>query len=545
MPFCSHIRSFSLFLLFFLLLISSCIKEEFDPEKIDKSVEFTPGVAIPLGFIHYRLDEMLNDSTIPDMLYIDNDGFLTLRYYQDVTSFQLSDLLTIPDIEESFSITNTLPAPIPLDMITDSMVISNSLQLNLSLNDTIDTRLDSIWIESLDLGIDISTEYNLNGSVSITSTSILDNGQPLDISTSFNGSNSNQLDNATLVLTNNQLIINYKATIKPSGGSIPAGGTIFEMDFSLTNADYSAIFGYLGKISFSLDEQTIPINFYNSIVEGVFHFEDPKMKLYFDNSYGIPIQVAFSQLDVETRDEGILSITQGIPTVDTPKVINYPGIEEIGESVSDSIILTRTNTDLFTALEKAPREITYGINAMANPPGEDTTNFITKDSKFSASVDLILPLYGYADFVIMMDTIKFEFDDFYNNPPEEIKRLAFRLNFTNGFPVNVIAQMYFIDENYNKLDSLFTDLNDNRRIIVAADDNDGDGKADPFENDPIEIEFTHDKIENISESKFIIVLGRINTTNYEQKENIKFYNDYTFDAYIGVVGDLEVNSTDY
>jgi len=226
-------------------------------------------------------------------------------------------------------------------------------------------------------------------------------------------------------------------------------------------------------------------------------------------------------------------------------VINYPLISQIGESVKTDIVLNALNTNLFDAMDQSPSHLTYGVEGMMNPDGNDLPNFVTDSSEYKVFADLSLPLYGYADFMLMLDTLRFDFNSFYDNPAEEIKRLAFRINATNGFPVNIYLQGYFADENFTLLDSLFDDVNDEGRIITAGSDTDGDGKVDPNENDPVEVEFTREKIDNISGSRYLIMQGRLNTINFEQKENVKIYTSYFLDAHIGIIGDLEVNTAEY
>ena len=145
------------------------------------------------------------------------------------------------------------------------------------------------------------------------------------------------------------------------------------------------------------------------------------------------------------------------------------------------------------------------------------------------------------------DTLDFIFSDFYNRPPEEIKRLILRLNITNGFPLNMMIQAYFFDENDLLLDSLFTDLLDPGRSIPAAVDNNGDGKVEPLTLEPIEVELSRQQIDNISSSQYMVIYFSLTTPGADQEppENVQFYLDYFFEAFIGAIGELEVNSSDY
>jgi hypothetical protein len=133
----------------------------------------------------------------------------------------------------------------------------------------------------------------------------------------------------------------------------------------------------------------------------------------------------------------------------------------------------------------------------------------------------------------------YEFDDFFQNPPEEIKRMALRLNFTNGFPVEIKSQIYLLDEYYNVVDSVF----DEEYTIDAGRDQDGDGVVEPVKSDPIEVELSRTKIDHVTISRYLCFKGRLNTYNSDIPENYKFYSFYFLDVYIGVVGDLELNST--
>ena len=124
-------------------------------------------------------------------------------------------------------------------------------------------------------------------------------------------------------------------------------------------------------------------------------------------------------------------------------------------------------------------------------------------------------------------------------PPEEIKALSLRLNFTNGFPVDISTQIYFADENYAIVDSVF----EVRQMIFAGTDTDGDGIVEPLVNDPVEAPLSRMQIDHLATSHYLIINGRLATSNFENRENFRFYSYYFLDAYIGIIGDLELNST--
>ncbi|MEE9463247.1 MAG: hypothetical protein V3V53_15520, partial [Bacteroidales bacterium] len=148
---------------------------------------------------------------------------------------------------------------------------------------------------------------------------------------------------------------------------------------------------------------------------------------------------------------------------------------------------------------------------------------------------------------VVRDTIDFVFNDFYDRPPEEIKRLILRLNITNGFPLNVKVQAYFFDENNVLLDSLFQDPQDPASFIPAATDTDGDGRVEPIIVEPLEVKLSPQQIDNISSSSYMVVYYTLSTPGAGQNppENVQFYMDYFFEIIIGAIAELDVNSTDY
>jgi hypothetical protein len=162
-------------------------------------------------------------------------------------------------------------------------------------------------------------------------------------------------------------------------------------------------------------------------------------------------------------------------------------------------------------------------------------------------LELFLPLNGYADNLVVKDTLDFVFSDFYKKPPEEIERLILRLNITNGFPLNMSLQAYFYDENDVLLDSLFQDLQDPARFIPAATDNSGDGRVEPLKLDPIQVELSRQQIDNISASNYMVVYYTLSTPGADQQppENVQFFMDYFFEVFIGAIGKLNVNTADY
>ncbi len=533
-----------------MLSLPSCIKEEFNADVLDPSLQINPGVAAPIGWARYQLDEMLTDSLNPAELILDQDGFITMRYTQDLYSLQASDIISIPDIpNQNTSVQNTTGAALDLNLIQGDTTFYDTLEISLSLNGATGTEIDSILISSGDISVTASTIYDRMD----WDARILIKGVPNWQIFLYSGSTSitKPLDGVTLPLNNtapasNELALVVILSIRTSN-EVLNPGNIIDFSIDITGLEYSAIYGYLGQFNVDVGPQSFPVSFFSRLSGGTFHFKDPKLTLGFLNSFGIPIQIAMTHFEATGRDGQVTQITgPGVPVPSDQRILEYPRIGQEGQSIADSLVMTPDNSNLFTVLESSPEQISVGVDGPTNPAGVSHDNFILDDSQLSVSTELLLPFEGYADLLLIADTVDFVFGDYYDSPPEEILRLIFRLNFDHQFPTDIFIQLYFLDEGYNVLDSLFYDELDENRIVAGAPDSNGDGVAEAFEPDPVEIELSRDQIENISGSYHIMVTGRIRTSGYDPPPpaNVRFYSFYYFKAFMGAIAELEINSDD-
>ncbi len=536
-----------------LALFSSCIKEEFNPENLDTSFRFSPGVATPIGFIRYQMDELL-DSANTTQFSIDDDGFMNLVYRELLESRTASELVKIQPFEYTKSFYSPLPIPFDLSSITDTFSLCESTWIPVTIGIAGDARIDSVIGASLDLTVDFATQFDLNGKVCVESQDIIDpQGKIFSLCREIDDPTSvYNLADYTLRLTDtpaDRSLIEVVYTIKlaASTGIIQPGDQIVNFTVGLSNIEYDVIYGYFGQFSLDLPPVNIPMDLYNPIYQGSFYFEGAELRLIFSNSFGIPIEMTINEFGIIARNGQFTTITGGtLPAPGVPTVLGYPRLGEEGQTKVDSFILNSGNSNLFTVLETGPSELRLDVDGRINPLGTEY-NFVVDSSEYEVLMELFLPLNGYTDNLVVRDTIDFVFNDFYDRPPEEIKRLILRLNITNGFPLNVKVQAYFFDENNVLLDSLFQDPQDPASFIPAATDTDGDGRVEPIIVEPIEVKLSPQQIDNISSSSYMVVYYTLSTPGAGQNppENVQFYMDYFFEIIIGAIAELDVNSTDY
>jgi len=536
------------------LFFSSCIKEEFDPKKLNTDFVINPAVAAPLGYIHYELDEILKGSNRSWEITIGQDSLVYLEYESEVFSQKASELFQFSEIIHTGSVMNNSTLDLDLGLIDYSYNLAQTDTINLLLSGPdgpVHAEIDSIQVDTLIIDVNRHSQYPLRGKLILTSPKIRKKfgnvwaywaaAVPV-----LGPTQTVTVENVTIILSHDHPDVNivpivFELRLDQARGVVPAGYSILNYSMITTDLNFKAIYGHLGKMNFRAGPQVIPIDFYTALQSGTFSFAEPRLKFNFENSFGIPLQIITTDIYATPSAGGpdIPIEGTGVPTSDNPVIINYPALADFGESANDSLIINHDEANLVYVMDKSPESITFGMEGLTNPDNEDTYNFVTNESRLKVISKLILPIYGYTGQMNIEDTVKYEFDDFFRNPPEEIKRMALRLNFTNGFPVDIISQIYFLDENRNRVDSVF----DEEYIIHAGRDLDGDGKVEPMKSDPFEVELPRTKIDNIVLSRYIYFKGRLNTYNSDIPENYKFYSFYFLDAYIGVVGDLELNST--
>jgi hypothetical protein len=109
-----------------------------------------------------------------------------------------------------------------------------------------------------------------------------------------------------------------------------------------------------------------------------------------------------------------------------------------------------------------------------------------------------LPMWGYIYNWHARDTTEVDLSDLQGdyNP---IERVLVRIDIQNGFPIEAYGQVYFTDENYVILDSLFYT---NEERLLAAAQVDANGRVLDFSRKVTEIEYVDERLKKLETSKY-------------------------------------------
>jgi len=314
--------------------------------------------------------------------------------------------------------------------------------------------------------------------------------------------------------------------------------------------------------------QTIPVTgsdtislsiFKNTLGNATFSLINPKLKFTTYNSFGIPVSIGFSQLEGVTQNS-TFQIPNSLPYNIT---VSSPTINQVGQTLVATDSLYTGNSSIGSVINNTSKQIVYSLNAQSTAVSQ--SNFVLDTSNFKLNVEIDLPLYGTASNFVLTDTITNPLNQQSNNSngnnnnggsnnggnnnggggnnnggsnnggssndsiPNYIQSGLVRLYNSNGFPMDVNLQAYFVDSAYHKLDSL---ISPSQTVFKSGVVNLSGMVTAPTAT-TLDIPVDNNRIKNITNSKYIIIQGALSTTN-SGKTNVKLYSYYTLLVRLGI-----------
>lgn len=494
------------------MTLFSC--NQFDElENLDR-VAYDAEYAIPLVDTKTSLREVLEDFEDNSTIFIDPDGLIRFRYVDEVTTQTSDDIFA--------SINESLPPLIPITSPNMALPFSNP---------------DGLQIDRLDLkgGSLIYYYENRNPesvNVRITFPQVTKNATPLTFQQTVAGysgsgnppTGTNLFAPASLAgfriqTLNDSVYVQYEATL-PGGAQAPLSNFVIRLqDLAFSYAE-----GYFGNFLYEGSRDTLVIDFFDNWIRGDIYFEEPKITLNVENSFGIPTSAVVNVLDVITVKQNILSLES--PFVDNGIEFPYPTMSEIGQVKRGSFSFTKENSNIDVILGAGPTAIDYDVDAITNPNNNpNIRGYITDSSYYKVNMEVELPLYGKASGFVARDTFEVKFDSY-----EDVDDAEFKLVVDNAIPLDVEVQAYFLDDNNAVIDSL---LDAPQRIVEAAPVN-TQGEATGTTRKISFAPFPEDRFKNIKTNARRIALVTSFSTLNNGNTSVKIYSDQEVKIKMGV-----------
>ena len=516
---------------YFALILSSCKKTD----QIDlSSLQTYHHVAIPLVSAEIDVEDMLERDT-GDVISTGTDGELFLVYANPPTTLNASEIIEIPDQNFNISVN---PAPQNLPSLINSISYSDT-NIN-AFTFSQGEELTSIEFSQGILTIGIDNNLSHEVVVNIKIPSLVDNqgGYFSDILTApANNPAVTQanLSNYIFDLTKgnigyNEMVVYLDVIINGSGSSI---NTTDDLTFSFTmdNLEFSSILGDIKYQQFDLGSFPLEIDIFSNSESAVqFLLTNPKIEHTIQNSFGFTANMGMQSMYYEDLQgvflDNVLYDSAASGNLQ-PAPFYFPSIDQPaiqGDSVTSLITMDATNSSINELINSTPKNIVSNPVLTVNADSTITNNnFILSSSKISVSTEITLPLEGYAEGWIMGDTIPFDFkvDELFSSETD-IDSAIIKFSTTNGWPVEVNFTIELLDSNFNLLSSIA----DGEMVLQSAT-LDANGRV---------IEDSQQKVtllgcdsycvENLNQTKFVILIVTANTLDYDNQQPVKIYSDY-------------------
>ena len=512
------------------IILFSCNKGE----QVDLSTLQTyHNVAIPLISAEIDVEDMLQGDT-GNIISTGNNGELFLAYVTPTTTINAGEIVDIPD--QSFSV-SVNPAPSTLPVFTGSVNFQDTNVNAFSFPNG--EELTSIVFSQGILTINIVNDLSHEVVLSITIPSLVD-----DLGNSYNDNlvaNANNsavtqanLSNYTFDLTKgvngyNDMVVYLDVTINGSGSPINVSDNL-SFSFSMDNLEFEAIYGDLKYQQFDLGSVPLEIDIFKNSENAIdFLLTNPEIKHTIQNSFGFKANMGMQQMYYEDLqgvfladilyDSSASGNLQAAPFYFP--TIQQPIVE--GDSVTSILSMNASNSSIDQLINATPKQIISNPVVVVNADSTITNNnFVLSSSKISVSTEITLPLEGYAGGWQMGDTIPFDFkvDELFTSETE-ISEAVIKFVTTNGWPLEVTFTLKLLDSVYNELSSIADST-----VVIQSGNLDANGRVESSSVTISELACDEGCVDNLNETKHVILLVTASTSDYNNQQSVKIYNDY-------------------
>ncbi|MCP4438218.1 MAG: hypothetical protein GY810_04675 [Aureispira sp.] len=474
--------------------------------------DWDPDLALAIVNTRASVDDVLNNFETGGFIDIDSTtGAMRLVYEGNLFSVTGKELTNVPDF--------TIP-------VVDSFITE---QFDFPAGDVI----QQADFKNGTLSYSLKSVTSGDIEVKLQFPSATQNGQPLETTVMIN-SNSTATGSISLAnssfdfANNNDFPVRYIAKEVANGNRVLLGTS---SSITFQDLDYSYVQGYIGNYNFTLPLDTIVLDIFKNWKRGQIYFDEPKIEIKIQNSFGIPIRLTVDKFDAYTFKGGVIPLnsTQLTSGID----FSYPSISEVGKT-KETIITIDNTSNLPNIIGNVPKEFYYQMSATANPTNTPTSNtFFLDTSKFNVDILVELPLYGWAKDFVVEDVFSLDLSLY-----EEFDYVDFKLITENGFPAEAKVQLYFEDENGNVLDSL---IHKDEPVLLGAAPVDGNGKVTEEKKESIYSQFPIARYANLRDNAKQLRLVAAFETTGGGNQSVRVYPDYALAVKLGARGSLNMD----
>ena len=493
-------RKFFYFVLAGVIFASCLKKDDFDFSNSSIKIDGTWGIALVDAEVAFE------DFTLDSALSILSDEDIVRIIYSSpmVTSGELDELLPMFDYHWSFSLTDIdEPATAPY---SDSTIFSGQQDI-LFYEDTNQLIIDTAVFNAGNLQLVLNNTVDHNIKFKLKSQYFhYPNGRILDtlLTVPYNANNyviNLDLTGCRVKLRNNSLPCEIEIVVNNDGH--PFSGATKSMTVDVYGSVYvlKLVQGKVAMLTERISAETdFSIRNDNKMSFLVRNIKDGQIRMNSFNGFGSGAKIIIDTCDLITNGVAASILSPAHSIIEFEPATTY--------FTTKNQSLTLPLNTFSIANDNVFR---FGGMVYVNEPGITGADVWAVDkSSFSIEPTLEIPLDFNLNHFIYRDTIAQEISRIENI--DFMKSLTFRVEMLNDFPIELNAQVYFLDGNYRILDSLFS----NQTLISAASINSTNGKTiapGKMTPSPLFIEIIDTRLNRIYETKYICIDARATSNN--------------------------------
>ncbi len=335
----------------------------------------------------------------------------------------------------------------------------------------------------------------------------------------------------------NRLPLEYSIEVSSTGYMIDFDmDDEISLDIQLISPDFDFVKGYFGEISETIDSKSTDLEIEDilSNISGDFLIADPSIRLYYSNSFAIPIEVT---LDAQGTDR-----TETVDLGLAPFIVDYPSAPD-NRDISGTITIDKDNSELPELISMPPDKITFSGSAKMNPDGDNglRDNYVFGNSRILGNLEVEVPM-EFSLNLQFTDTLDNFFNDAFSEGDdftwEDFDSFEMVFNVENGFPLGASLTMVLYDSLHipHNLGTVEADT------LIGAAPVDASGRVLSGEstNSSTSVVFTPEFFKSIEMADKVIIIFTLNTTD---NDIIKIYSDYRikFNASLVFKPDININ----
>ncbi len=436
-----------------IVMLSSCMKSFLGAEGIAVG-SWPRELGIPLINTTVSTDDIVDRVDIENLTSTTEDGKVVLKYSGELVSIRANEIVKFKDTSNAFTVYGFF--------IQQMSVVDTS---NYSFNTPNGMEVETMSLHSGKAFLRLKSVMSETGKVRVRIPALAKDGQMYDEELAwdvFTGPDpavtmkTVDISGYTFDFTLGTPAYNhfeYEVTMTMDNNLPPLLDSI-EVEFGYEDLEFSYIDGDFGQQIVSTDEDSIFLQLFTKLGGGFVNFDDVGLDLDIESSFGFPVDVRFTKLEMLDVESGtVIPWDSTGPEGDFPHpfTINNPSINEVGQFANTFLQMDKGNSNINDLLGTRPKWLYHKIEAISNADTNHDQDFMTDSSAFIVNSILNLPLSGSMHGVNLRDTVDFGIDVDLG----QLEGIEFRIGAENSFPLYGAITVRLWNDDFSKGRVLF------------------------------------------------------------------------------------------